>query len=95
MRIGQGINQLGGDAYLLARSLNASSQHIAHAELAADPPGGDWLVPVGQRGIARGHEHAVESRKIGRQILGDAVDKVLLIGVVLAQRRKPRGWDEI
>src|SRR5215471_21528902 len=44
MRIGRGVNQPGGDAYLFARSLNASIQHIAHAELAADPPGGDWLV---------------------------------------------------
>jgi hypothetical protein len=33
--------------------------------------------PVAERGIARDHEHAVDPRQIGRQILGDAVGKIV------------------
>src|SRR6516162_8547179 len=46
MRIGRSVDQPGGDAYLLTGSLDASIQHIAHAELAADPAGVDEPVAV-------------------------------------------------
>ena len=36
MRIGLGIDQLGVDADLIARSPDAAFQHVAHPQLAAD-----------------------------------------------------------
>ena len=82
MRAGLGIDQLGVDADLLGRALDAAFKHIAHAQLAADLLGVDRLALVGERGIARNHEAARDPRQIGRQILGDAVGKILLLGVV-------------
>ena len=82
MRVALGVDQLRANAYLLARSLDAPLQHITHTELAADLLGVDQLVPIGERGIARDHEHVREPRHIGRHVLGDAVSKILLLRVV-------------
>src|SRR5260370_25993779 len=57
MRVGRGIDQLGVEAELAARSPDAPFEHIAHAELAADLLRIDGLVPVRERGISRNHEH--------------------------------------
>jgi len=61
--------------------LDAPFQQVTHAELAADLLRIDRLVLVGEGAIARDYEHASDPRQIGRQILGDAVGKVLLVGV--------------
>src|SRR6516165_3184281 len=53
MRISFSVDQLGGDAELVARPLDAAFKHIAHTQIAADLPGVDRLVSVGERGIAR------------------------------------------
>jgi hypothetical protein len=82
MRVGLGINELRVDADLFIRPLNASFEYISHAQLAANLLCVDRFVPVGERGIARDHEHVLDPRQIGRQILGDPVGKVLLVGVV-------------
>ena len=82
MRIGFGVDQLGSDADPVSRPLDASFQHIAHAQLAADLFGVDALALVGECGIARDHEHVGDPRQIGRQILGDPVGKILLPRVV-------------
>ena len=82
MRVGLGIDQLGVDADLVARPPDAPFQHIAHAQLAADLLRVDRLVLIGERGIARDHEHIRDPRQIGRQILGDPVGEILLIRVV-------------
>jgi hypothetical protein len=81
MRVGRGIDQLSINAELVARPANAPFQHIAHTRLAADLLRVDRLVPVRERGIARDHEHARHPRQIGRQILGDPVREILLLGV--------------
>ena len=57
MRVGFGIDQLGSDADLGSRPLDASFQHIADPEFAADLFGVDRLVLIGKRGIARDHKH--------------------------------------
>jgi len=59
MRVGRGIDQLGVDAELAARSPDAPFEHVAHAKLAADLLRVDRLVPVRERGIARDHEHVL------------------------------------
>jgi len=87
MRVGRGIDQLGADAEPVARPPDASFQHITHPELAADLLRVDGLVPVGKRGVARDHEHVLEPRQVGCQILGDPVCEILLLPVV-AQVRK-------
>ena len=58
MRVGRSIDQLGIDAELVARSPDTPFEHIAHAQLPADLLRVDRLVPIGERGIARDHEHA-------------------------------------
>jgi hypothetical protein len=82
MRVGLGIDQLGVYAELVARPPDAPFEHIAHAQLATNLLRVDRLVPVGKRGIARDHEHVRHPRQIGRQIVGDPVGKILLVGVV-------------
>ena len=82
MRIGFGVDQLGSDADPVSRPLDASFQHIAHAQLAADLFGVDALALVGECGIARDHEHVGDPRQIGREILGNPVCEILLVGVV-------------
>ena len=82
MRIGFGVDQLGSDADPVSRPLDAAFQHIAHAQLAADLFCVDPLVLVGERGIARDHEHVRDPRQIGCQILGNPVRKILLLGIV-------------
>ena len=60
MRVGQGIDQLGVDSNPVARPPDASFEHIAHAQFAADLLRVDRLVPVRERGISRDHEHIRE-----------------------------------
>jgi len=62
MRVGLRIDQLNVDADLFAPTLHASFQHIAHPQLAADPPGVDRLVSIGERSVPRDHEHARDPR---------------------------------
>jgi len=82
MRISLGVDQLSVDADAASRPLDAPFQHIAHTQLAADLLCVDRLVPIGERGVARNHQHARNPRQLGRHILGDAIGKILLIGVV-------------
>jgi len=82
MRVGRGIDELGVDADLAAGPTDASFEHIAHAEVAANLLRVDRLIPVGERGIARDHEHIREPRQVGRQVLGDPVSKILLLWII-------------
>jgi AraC-like DNA-binding protein len=82
MRVGLGIDQLGVDAKLVAGPADAAFQDVAHTQLAADLLCIDSLVPIGERGIARDHEHVREPREIGRQILGHPVGEILLLRIV-------------
>src|SRR6516164_4972671 len=67
MRVALGIDQLGVDANLLARPLDAAFEHIAHPQLAADLLRVDRFVLVGEGAIARDHETVGDPRQIGRQ----------------------------
>ncbi len=82
MRVGFGVDQLGSDANPASRPLDVSAQHITHTKLAADLLRVDRLVPVGESGVARDHEHVRDPRQIGRQIPGDPIGEILLFGVV-------------
>ena len=82
MRVGFGVNQLSSGADPVSRPLNLSFEHIVHTELAADLLCVDRPVPVGKGGIARDHEQVGDPRQIGRQIPGDRIGEILLLGIV-------------
>jgi len=82
MPAGLGVDELGSDAQPAARPLDASVEHITDAQLAADLLGVDRFVPIGESAIAGDHERACEPRQVGRQILGDAIRKILLLRIV-------------
>jgi hypothetical protein len=82
MRISFGIDQLSSDADPVSRALDAPPQHIAYTKLAANLPRVDWLVPVGEGGIERDHEHVGDARQLGCQISSDPVGEILLFGIV-------------
>jgi hypothetical protein len=60
MGVALGIKQLRADADPVTRPADASLQHIAHAQLAADLLRVDGLVTVCERAIARDHEAALD-----------------------------------
>ena len=82
MGVGFGIDQLGVDADLLARPLDAPFKDIVNAQLAAYLLGVDRLVLICERGIARNHETVCDARQIGCQVFGDPVREILLLPVV-------------
>src|SRR6516162_11235767 len=82
MRVGLGIDQLGGDADLSAGPPYAPLEHITHSQLAADLLRVSRSVPISERSIAGDHGHVCKPRQIGCQVLGDAVCKILLFAVV-------------
>src|ERR1700730_17343144 len=63
MSVGLGIDQLRVDADLVTRPTDASFEDITHAQLAPDLLHFYRLVPIGERGIARGYEHGRQERK--------------------------------
>ncbi len=82
MRVALGIDQLGIDTDLVIRSADAPFEHIAHGKLAADLLCVNRFASIGERGIARDHEHPADPRQIGRHILGDSIREILLVGVI-------------
>ena len=62
MRVGFGIDQLSGDADPVSRPLDIAGQHVADIKLAADLLCIDWLVPIGESGIARDDEQIRDAR---------------------------------
>jgi len=77
-----GVDQLDVDANLVARPADTAFEHIAHTELAADLLRVDRIVPIGESGVPRDHEHVREPGQIGRQIGSDPVGKILLLAVI-------------
>ena len=82
MGSGFGIDQLDVDPDLIAGSLDAPFQDIAHPQVAPDPLRVDRLALVSERGVARDDQAALDARDVGRQILGDAVREIFLLWVV-------------
>ena len=88
-----GVDELSGDAHAAGGFAHAALQHVAHAELARDLPHVDRLALVGEGGIARDHEEPLLPRKAGDDVLGQAVRKVILIGIaahVLERQHRDR-----
>ena len=76
------VHELHIDAYLVAVQQCAAFKHIAQIELAPNLPGINGLPVVGEGGLAGDDEAARQrSGEIGRQTVGDSVDKVVLGGI--------------
>jgi hypothetical protein len=82
MIAGFGINQLHVDPQAAAAALHRTLEHISNVQLAADLAHVGRLPLVGERGIAGDHERAANARQIRGQALGDAIDKIILLGIV-------------
>ena len=65
----------------VARLAHAAFQHVAHAEFATDLFHVDWLALVGKTRVAGDDAQLGQLRKIGNDVLADAVGKILLLGV--------------
>ena len=63
----------------VSAALNAALQHIADVQLAPEPSQIDGLALVGESGVAPDHERASHPREIGREVLRDPVDEMLLL----------------
>lgn len=81
MRAGDGVDQLPGDAQPIAAAANATLEHIADAEVAADLADIDRLALVGEGGVARDHGEAAAAGKRGGDVLGNAIGKIILLRI--------------
>ena len=77
-----GIDQLRGDANPRVDSADAAFHDISHAELATEPLDVDILSPVLKRRVSCNDEQLTEPRELGDDVFGDAVDEILLLGIV-------------
>src|ERR1700722_7745825 len=81
MVAGDGVDELDVYAHPVGAALNASFKNVAHVETAADLLGVDRFTLVRGGGIARDHNRIVKAREVGRQALGHAVDKHLVLEI--------------
>jgi hypothetical protein len=72
---------MSGHPHPSAVPAKAALEHVAHAELAADPPDVDRLSVVLKARVARDDEQLGESRQLGDDVLGDPVTDVVLIRI--------------
>src|ERR1700729_3648930 len=73
-----GVDQLRIDAHLVLIALHRTFQYVANAKLLADLPRVDILALEGKGRVARNDEGAAEARKVGGEILGNAVGEIVL-----------------
>ena len=72
------VDKLRVDAQTSGRSARAAFKDVLHAKFLRDLPYVDGLALVGEGRIAGDHEEVPERRQLRDDVLGDAVDKVLL-----------------
>ena len=75
---GGGIDELSRDPDLIRVALQASFQHVTHAEVPADLPHVDGSALVGHGRVASDHVEVAVAGQIGDDILSDPVGKALL-----------------
>ena len=76
-----GVNELHIDAHAVSAALDAALEDIADVQVAPDRLHVEQLALVRERRVAGDHDGASNSRKIGRQVLRDPVDEMLLLRV--------------
>src|SRR6266849_3454489 len=81
MTAGYRIDQLRADAYPGAGAAYAAFEHVAHAKLARNLFHVDRAVLVDECRVAGDDKQPANAGQSGNQILGNAIGKVLLIGI--------------
>jgi hypothetical protein len=81
MRARLRVDQLRVDAHAALVALHRAFQHIPNPEFPPDLPCVDGLALERERRIARDDKAFAYARKIGRQILGDAISEIVLRGI--------------
>ena len=81
MAAGRRVDELRADAQLLAGPAHAAFEHVADAKLARDLLHIDRAALVDERRVAGDDEQPADAGQPGDQVLGDAVGKILLIGI--------------
>src|SRR5262245_52388425 len=82
MLIFSGIDQLGGDPYLLPGFAYTPFYHVLHPHLTADVPDLYRLALVGKSRVAGDDKQAGDFGEIGGDVFSDAVAEVLLLGII-------------
>ena len=59
-------------------ALHRAFEHIAQAQFLADLLGVEVLAFEGEGSVARNHEAVADARKVGGEVLRDAVGKIIL-----------------
>ena len=72
------VDQLRRHAQSFAVAADAALDHVANAQLLADPAHVDRTALVLERGVACDHDQAGEPRQLSDDVVGDAVAEILL-----------------
>ena len=73
------VDKLCGDANAATAATHAAFQHVAHAQLTGHLLYVNRATLVGKAGIARDHKQRTAARKLGDDVISDAVREILLI----------------
>src|SRR6516225_8166245 len=90
---GFGIDQLHVHPKAVAATLHRAFEHIADVQLTSQLLYVDRLALEGERGVARNHERAIDTRQIRSQALGYAIRKIVLLGTAayIGERQHHQG----
>ena len=93
-----GVDQLYIDQNPVAASPNAALYDITHSQIAPDLLYVHGFAFVGEGRVAGDHEAADDPRDIGRQVVGNSIGKIFLVGVAREvdkrehDKRQRRPW---
>ena len=74
-------------AHAVAIALHRAFEHIADTEFSADRLGGDVFVLVGEGPGPGDNETAADGREVGGEILGNAIDEIILAWIAREVRK--------
>ena len=78
---GSGVQELGGDADVIARPAHGPLQDGAHTQFPPDPGQGRRPVPVRKARVPVDHQHPGYAGQVDDDVLGDAIAEIRLFGV--------------
>src|SRR4030095_3217322 len=81
MAAGLSVDQLGGDAYPVARLAHAAFEHMADTQLLRDVAHIDRLALEREGGVARDDLERRNLGEVGGDVLADAVAEIFLLGI--------------
>ena len=91
---GGDVDELSGDAHLIAVLAHAAFDDVTDAEFLADLPVMDRLAPVDKGRVAGDHVEPAQLRQRGDDVLGDAFRKIFLRGFAadVDEGQHGNGW---